>query len=380
MLLVAGTDLRRRIRNRSALVTAFLGPLAMAVVFSLLIGGAQTATFEIGVVAADRSATSRELAVALLERDEPTGPVRFVAVAGEAEARARVDDAGLSAAIVIPPGFGAAARGGRPAALTVLRSPDRLVSGQVAESVAASLVAHVNQVALTLRTAAARGTAAPEAERRPPALALTDLARGGHEASPGAFYGASMSILFLFFTISFAPRSLMAERRDGTLGRMLATPTAPAAVVAGKTLSVAMLGFAGFVTVWAVTSLAFGAHWGDPVAVLAVIAATVAAVGGVSILICTLARTERQADAYTAAVTFVLALLGGNFVGPGAAPELLRQLSLLTPNGWALRAFTDLGTDSGSLASVAPALAVLGAIAAVTATAGLVRLHRMVAR
>ena len=79
-------------------------------------------------------------------------------------------------------------------------------------------------------------------------------------------------------------------------------------------------------------------------------------------------------------MTFVLALLGGNFVGPGAAPELLRQLSLLTPNGWALRAFTDLSTDAASLADVAPAIAVLAAIAAVTAGVGLARMHRMVAR
>jgi ABC-2 type transport system permease protein len=378
-LLVAGNDLRRRIRNRSALITAFVGPLAMAIVFSLLIGGAQTASFEIGVVAADRSPTGRELAGALL--GEQRDPVRFEAVPDEAAARARVDDGSLGVAIVIPAGFGDAARAGRPAALTVLRSPDRLVSGQVAESVAASLVAHVNQVALTMRTA---GTDDPQlaaaAQRRPPALALADLARGGDEASPGAFYGAAMSILFLFFTISFGPRSLLAERRDGTLGRILATPTAPGAVVTGKVVAVGALGLAGFVTVWAVTSLGFGARWGDPAAVFAVIAATVAAVGGVSILICTLARTEQQADAYTATVTFVFALLGGNFVGPGAAPELLRQLSLATPNGWALSAFTDLSTDAATVADVAPALAVLGAIAAVSAAIGFARMHRMVAR
>ena len=122
--------------------------------------------------------------------------------------------------------------------------------------------------------------------------------------------------------------------------------------MAGKTLSVAVLGLAGFVTVWAVTALVFGARWGDPVAVGVVIVATVLAVGGVATLVASLARTDQQADAYTSAVTFVLALLGGNFVGPGAAPELLRQLSLLTPNGWSLSAFTDLSADAGSLGSV----------------------------
>ena len=36
---VAVTELRRRVRNRSAIVTAFVGPLAMAVVFGLLVSG-----------------------------------------------------------------------------------------------------------------------------------------------------------------------------------------------------------------------------------------------------------------------------------------------------------------------------------------------------
>ena len=43
----------------------------------------------------------------------------------------------------------------------------------------------------------------------------------------------------------------------------------------------------------------------------------------------------------TGYVTACLALLGGNFVTPDAAPDLLRALGRLTPNGWALEAFTE---------------------------------------
>jgi ABC-2 type transport system permease protein len=382
-LLVARNDLRRRIRNRSALVTAFVGPLAMAVVFSLLIGGAEEASFRIGVVDADGSPIARDLSAGALG-PHGGGAVNIVRARGEAQARAAIDDDTLDAAIVVPAGFGAAVERGRPPAMTVLRSPDRLVGGQVAESIASGLTADVARGSLAMTVLATRIGRRPRpalaaAQQAPRALALADIERGGHEASPGAFYGAAMSILFLFFTIGYAARSLLAERRDGTLGRILATPTSPGAVVAGKTLSVAALGLAGFFTVWAVTALVFGARWGDPVAVAVVIAATVLAVGGLSTLVASLARTDQQADAYTSAVTFVLALLGGNFVGPGAAPELLRQLSLLTPNGWSLSAFTDLSADAGSLGSVLTAVSVLTAIGVVCGAIGLRRIHRVVA-
>lgn len=187
-----------------------------------------------------------------------------------------------------------------------------------------------------------------------------------------------MSILFLFFTAGFAARSLLAERRDGTLARVLATPTSPGQVIAGKVLSVSVLGLAGFTTVWAVTSLVFGAHWGNPGAVLALIVATVVAVGGVSTLVSSLGRTEQQADAYTSAVTFVFALLGGNFIGPGLGPDLLRTLSRLTPNGWALQAFTDLAAGAATAVGVGTALAVLLGIGLVTGVAGILRVRRVI--
>ena len=68
-----------------------------------------------------------------------------------------------------------------------------------------------------------------------------------------------------------------------------------------------------------------------------------------------------------------LALLGGNFVPISQAPALLRKLTLLTPNGWALRAFTDLGTGARSLSTVATAILVCLAFAAVTGGIGLAR-------
>ena len=169
------------------------------------------------------------------------------------------------------------------------------------------------------------------------------MAVGGRDVSPAGYYGAAMSILFLFFTTGFAARSILAEKRDGTLARLLSGPTPPAAVIGGKTASVSVLGLAGFVTVWGVTTLLFGAYWGPPAAVLALMAATVVAVAGVATLVASLARTRQQAESYTAMVTFALALIGGNFLGPGQLPEVLSRLALLTPNGWALTGLHRLG-------------------------------------
>ncbi len=186
-----------------------------------------------------------------------------------------------------------------------------------------------------------------------------------------------MSILFLFFTVGFAARSVIAEKRGGTLARILSGPTSPAALIFGKTLSVSALALAGFVTVWGVTTVVFGADWGPPGAVLVLMGATVVAVAGVATLVSSLARTPQQAESYTAVVTFALALIGGNFLGPGQLPGVLRQASLLTPNGWALRGFTDLASGSTTLTGLGPTILVLLTFGVVFGSVGLARVHRL---
>ena len=381
-LLVAVTDIRRRIRNRSALITAFAAPLALASVFGILVGGAGSGGFEIGVVDADGSHMARSMAAELTGRQRPArGNVRFTRLSSPGMARRSVDDGDVDAAVVIPAGFAAAVSAGHSLPVIVLQRSDRLVAGEVARAVAVSVGDEIGRVTLAVGVVAASGTApspriVDTARREPQPIVLDRLPLGGRELAPAAFYGASMSIVFLFFTISLAARSVLAERRDGTLARILATPAHPGAVLAGKTLSVAALGLAGLLTVWAATAIGFGAGWGNPAAVVLVMVATVFAIGGLSLLIASLARTEQQADAYTGVVTFSLALLGGNFIGPSQMPDVLRTVSLATPNGWSLAAFTDLSADAAGVGTIATALAVLFGCGIVTGGIGLARVYR----
>jgi ABC-2 type transport system permease protein len=136
---------------------------------------------------------------------------------------------------------------------------------------------------------------------------------GGRTIEAANYFGPSMAIFFLFFTVSFGARSVLAERQQGTMRRLLATAAPPGGVLAGKALAAFVLG----------TS---------------------------SVLVVTLAKTDEQADGYSSLVVFTLALLGGNFVYLAQLPEALQRVSLLTPNGWALRGFVDLVADGGGLA------------------------------
>jgi ABC-2 type transport system permease protein len=386
--LVAQVELRRRMRNRSAIVTAFVGPVVLAVVFGVLLGGTSSLSITVGVVDADRSDVTAGFVAGLLDADGRTGeddPVTFVALDPDADAaavRAAVDRDDVDAAIVIPAGFGDAVVGGGGATLEVVRDPDGQVSGEIAASVARQFAAGLESRVLAAATASVLGAQVAPADLAtfvdPTDTVIARVEPSGTSLDPAAFFGVAMSIMFLFFTVSFAARSIVAERANGVVPRMLASSAAPSAIVGGKVLAVSVLGLSGFLTVWAVTELVFGAPWGSPIAVVVTMTATVAAIAGVATFVCGLARTEQQADGYTSMAAFVLALVGGNFVGPGQAPAALRSIARFTPNGQSLDAFTRIAVDGEGVAGVLGQIAALLAFGIVFGAIGLVRMGQVI--
>jgi ABC-2 type transport system permease protein len=387
-LLVAGKDLRQRLRDRSALVIAFVAPFVLATIIGLAFGGDGAFRATYAVADADKGPVAAGFTDGVLSspglRDLVT--VRQV---DAGEARALVDRGDADAAFLLPAGFSASFQRGGAATITVLSSGENPIAGQVARSLAEAYAAELAATQLAVRTALAqRGQPPTEAEARrlgeraaagrlPVGLAQGQV--GGRTIEAANYFGPSMAIFFLFFTVSFGARSILAERRQGTMRRLLASAASPGGVLAGKALAAFVLGTASVLVMWLATTLVFGADWGDPVAVVVLTVSSVLSAIGVTALVITLARTDEQAEGYSSLVVFTLALLGGNFVYLAQLPELLQRVSLLTPNGWALRGFVDLVADGGGLATVAAPVAVTLAIGLVTGGLALYRARRMVA-
>jgi ABC-2 type transport system permease protein len=387
-LLVAGKDLRERLRDRSALVIAFVAPFALAAIIGLAFGGDFAFQASYAVADADRGPVAAGFRDGVLAspalRDLVT--VRRVE---PGEARALVERGEVDAAFLLPEGLSAPAQQGRPATITVLEAGENPVAGQVAQALAEGYAAELAATRLAVATAldtSGRPPTAAEARRLGERAAagrlpvqLVEGRVGGRALEAANYFGPSMAIFFLFFTVSFGARSILAERRQGTLRRLLATAAPPGGVLAGKALASFTLGTASVLVMWLATTLVFGADWGDPLAVVALTVSSVLSAIGITTLVVTLARTDEQAEGYSSLMVFTLALLGGNFVYLAQLPELLQRAALLTPNGWALRGFVDLVADGGGLATVAMPVAVTLGVGLATGALALYRARRMVA-
>ena len=384
VLVVAAKDLRQRVRDRSLVIMGLVAPLVLAIIISTALGGVVNSfhtTF--ALYDGDRGPLARAFGQVLASPQlARVARIRTVDSAAEAVALTRRH---VDAAFVIPPGFSAAVTSGQSASVRVIRSRAALLGGEIAVEVASGFTSQVDAASLSVRTALAIGAHPADvsalvarAAAGLPSVSLRDTSSGGRSLKPAAYFGPAMALFFLFFTVGSGARSLMAERRQGTLARLRASPMSPRVLLAGKALASFCLGLASMLTLVLASSILLGARWGQPLALLGVVVSAVLAMVGITALVVAVARTEDQAMAYSSAAAVVLALLGGNFVPIAQAPVVLRRLALVTPNGWALRAFSDLGTGAHGLSVVGPSLAALLAFALVTGALAATRASRMV--
>jgi len=383
-LAIARKDLRQRIRDRSALVVGVIAPVVIAGLMSFAFKGVENFTYTLGVVNLDHGAVSAGL-VQALETPQLRHVVTVRPLPSAAVARSELRAGKLGAALVVPAGFSASVATSRPESLLTLSSDQFAIAGQVTKSIAASFVAQLNADRLSVATALAAGAPPSElsslaglASRLRIPLQSVERPLGAHQLKVISYYSPGMAIFFLLFTISYAARSFFVDRSQGMIERMRAAPVRPAEILLGKALSVFAYGSVSLLTIGVVTSLAFGADWGAPLPAIVIGLALILAVVFLTALVIGLSRTQRQAEGIASIVVFGLALLGGNFFFISSAPSVMKHLALLTPNGWALRAFTDLATIGGGFGTVVEPLVGILVFTAVVATAALLLAPRAV--
>lgn len=375
-LVIADKDLRQRFRDRSAIVIAVVAPIVVAALMSLAFRGTESFRFTMGVVNSDRGPVA-----AGLVRSLGAPGLRKVVTPREipsvAAARAEVRAGKIGAALVIPAGFSADVLANKAVSLTTMTSDNSTIAGDVTSSIASSFVAQVNADRLSLATALAAGAPAGQTGRLVRAVARLKIPVqavqrpvGAHELKVISYYSPGMAIFFLFFTITYVARSFFAERSQGMVERIRAAPVRPVQILAGKALSVLVYGGLSLLTVGIVTSAAFGANWGPALPAIVLGAVFVLAVVCLTAFVIGVSKTQRQAEGISSIIVFGLSILGGNFFFISQAPTAMKRIALLTPNGWALRGFTDLATTGGGFGTIAePVLSILVFSAIVAAVA-----------
>jgi ABC-2 type transport system permease protein len=270
--------------------------------------------------------------------------------------------------------------------MDVVGSVDAATASDVARSVATSYVDGLNAARVAVAALVRAGVGLTPADIQQVAeqtvhgaapVALRDTSAAARLLDTKTYFAAGMAVFFLMFTVQFGVSSLIEERTEGTLPRLLAAPVSRASIVLGKLLTSVVLGVVSISVLVVGTSLLLGASWGNPAGVAMLIVAGVLAATGITAVIASLARTAEQAGSWQAVVAVTLGMLGGAFFPIQQSGSFMATVSLITPHAWFLRGLGNLA--GGGVATVLPAVGALLLIAALTGAVALRRIGRVVA-
>ncbi|HLA06830.1 MAG TPA: ABC transporter permease, partial [Anaerolineales bacterium] len=179
-----------------------------------------------------------------------------------------------------------------------------------------------------------------------------------------AYFAPGMALMFLMYTVSYGGRSILAERSQGTLPRLLTSPTTTQQFLGGKVMGVFFMGIAQVGILILASSLFFQVKWGDPLGVAVLILAAVFGASGWGMVITALARTPAQVGSTGSAIMLIFGILGGSFVNLEQFPPFMQTISKITPNAWGLDGFTTLalGGTLKNLTEPIAALLIMGTV------------------
>ena len=385
---IAAKDLRQRVRDRSAFVIAFLVPFGLAAIFSLTlanVSGESKFTATYAVVDLDHGQVAQAFTDVLSKLDF----VKLQQASTIAQASKLADDGKVDAAFVIPSGFSATAAAGQGGELRVITNPNSSIGSLVARSLAQSFASDIDAIQVSVATVLGQHGGTPDpaltqqlvmrARETPPTAALNPNTAESKLFSSTTFYAAGMAVFFVFFTVEFGVRSLLAEREGGTLARLLVAPMRPAWIIAGKSIASFVVGLVSMIALVLASALLLGADWGSPVGVGLLVVAGVLAAMGLTALVSSMAKTPGQAGSYASVAAVVGGMLGGTFFPVSQGPSLLANLSLITPQAWMMRGFQELAGGAGA-AEILPSVAACLIFAALMGGIAVARAGRLVPR
>jgi ABC-2 type transport system permease protein len=379
-LALAGTELRRIVRDRTFLFFAVLLPVLIILLIGITVSG--NTEIRVGVVRSGPGPVAQQVERAL-DADTALTTERLTSRADAVSALRRGQ---VSAVVLLSGDLEAAGAGSGKAEVEVL-VPATAEASQAAVAAVASVVARQGALLQAARfatdTAGGRfdanlSTATALQGASTAAPVRTDVVDSASDYLPLGFgYSApTMLVLFVFINAVAGGAALIQTRRLGIFDRALAAPTRPRDLVLGEAFGYLALTLGQALLIVAVGSLLFGVDWGDPQAAAALVVVWAAVGTGAGMASGTLFRTPEQAGAIGPAVGIAFGMLGGCMWPLEIVPEGVARLGHLTPHAWAVDAWVEVLSRGGGLPQVAGYLAILSLYAAALLALASLRLRR----
>ena len=398
LFLIGLKDVRLAFRDRAALILMLLAPflltLGLGVVTGRFSGSSSSGISHIPVILVNQDGQQLGNAlVSVFQSKDLNGLIDPTSSTDPSAAYLQVDNNQAVAVIVIPAGFTHSVTPssgtfppqgqtipGKVVQIELYSNPTAPTSVGVVKTILDQFISQVEvgrvggQVAVTQLVSSGRislqnaqtvglalGTSQASLSNQSSSITLNNETPNGEAVKFDvlALLAPGMALMFLMYTVSYGGRSLLTERNQGTLPRLLVSPTTTFQVLGGKLIGIFMTGAAQMFILVEGTTLLFKLQWGDPLAVTALVLAAVFGAVGWGMLLTAIAKTPGQVSAIGSAMMLTFGVLGGSFISLDNMPVWFRSITRITPNAWGMDGFNTLALGGGLHDILTPILALL---------------------
>jgi ABC-2 type transport system permease protein len=388
---IAWKDALIRFSGFSELIFFIILPL----VFTFILGGSPNpvdADNRIRLVVADQAHTALSSAlIADLEKSTAVRPE----VLDLAKAESEFSDRSASVLLIIPSGFDSDSLSGNTAELELRQQPnnmDAVIADRAVQAVIGKLGSTVNAAQMAVDEAGQVSVFTSESDRQiyfhnallaaqkllddsPSRVKVTHATTSDQiDYDPAANSSAGQLITWVFIPLLGLSGLFAFERQQGTLRRLLTTPTSKATFLLGAISGQVLAAIVQMALLVTFGVLVFHLNWGRAPLALAVLMISFAlASSALGTTLGTFVKTEGQANGLSIMLGMVMALMGGCWYPLELFPQTVQNIVKVLPTTWAMQGMLDLVLRGGGLMDILPEAGVLLGFAVIFFSIGAMR-------
>jgi ABC-2 type transport system permease protein len=386
-------DLRITLRDRSGLIFLFITPIFVITIASFALSGlfnSKSDTFIIPIVQLDRT----EMGVKFIEELSKISEIHMETefedqgrMVPMTEEQARKILKRRKVAIIIPSDFTAKIHQQRPAEVIVLKDPGDRLLPNVVENISQRIIDKfdMSNISINVTVDAVNDVVKRAKDRNSVYLdPRPSLDQAGvvidtlvedlpikvvsqeigkqmeRKVTPFESNVPGYAVMFVLFGTTFAAGSLLTEKEEGTIKRLISMPISKGVILGGKTISNFLQAFMQTVVLFTVGHLVFQMWLGKSVLTLLIlIVVTCFAATGLGMLLASFCETRLQVSGKGLLVVLSMSALGGSWWPLYITPEWMQKLAHVTLTAWAMDGFNGLLIYGETLSGIIVPLFVL---------------------
>lgn len=369
--------------------------IILPIVFTFLLAGGTPSGEDdnhVRLVVVDQAGTpiSKEI-VAELDRSTAVQPEML----SLEEAESQFDSRRAEIVLIIPAGFDLPAVQQGNARLEFRQQPNNLnatIASRALQTAIRQVSSTVQAASNAVKAAEAYGTFESEAERQAYFEEALELAQSIQADSPEratliqgstpdqvdwdprANTSAGQLITWVIIPLLGISGLFAYDRQNGTLRRILTTPTSKAIYLAGTITGQVLIALVQMSLLVLFGILVMKLEWGrDPLALFIIMTTAALAAGAIGTAMGTFIKSEGQAGGLSILAGMVMALMGGCWYPLELFPMVIQNFVRILPTTWAMQGMLDLVLRGGGLVDILPEAGVLLGFAVVFLAVGVWR-------